>query len=120
MPGRRRTSTTQWKWLESNGWNCYVLPMPAELGIVLITGASGFVGRHLSGALSAQGKKVRGAARSVPVVAVNGVSEWVTVEKIGPDTDWSTALQGVTTIIHLAALAHQTDPRHQPGENEFM
>jgi nucleoside-diphosphate-sugar epimerase len=49
-----------------------------------------------------------------------GVAEWAAVGAIGPKTDWSGALRGMGTVIHLAALAHQTDPRRQPDGAEFM
>ena len=94
--------------------------MPADPLITLVTGASGFIGRHLAAKLAASGVRVRGVSRSVPPGGVAGVAEWTVIERIGPDTDWTEALRGVTTVVHLAALAHQTDPRLQPGENEFM
>lgn len=32
--------------------------------------------------------------------------EVVQIESIGPDTDWSDALAGVDTVVHLAARVH--------------
>jgi nucleoside-diphosphate-sugar epimerase len=93
--------------------------MRPEQATVLITGATGFVGRHLAPVLAAQGARVRGVSRRVPVGDVPGVADWARVERIGPDTNWSEALRGVTAVVHLAALAHQTDPRRQPRAEEF-
>jgi nucleoside-diphosphate-sugar epimerase len=44
----------------------------------------------------------------------------VEIGDVGPSTDWSTALRNVTTVIHLAALAHCTDPKKQPEDEEFL
>ncbi len=41
------------------------------------------------------------------------------MDQVGPETDWSEALRGVDTVVHLAALAHQTDQRRLPSEAEF-
>lgn len=67
---------------------------------ILVTGANGFVGRELCKTLRLQGYEVRAAARH----ASNGDS--VQIGNIGPETDWSYALSGVDTIVHLAARVH--------------
>jgi UDP-glucose 4-epimerase len=72
---------------------------------VLITGATGFVGRVLCDRLSQGGYLVRAALRiDHPMPA--GVSEKAVVGDIGSGTDWSRALDGVDLVIHLAARAH--------------
>lgn len=71
---------------------------------VLVTGASGFVGRRLTDALRASGRDVRAAYRS-PRPATPGVHS-VQVGGLGPDTDWTEALQGVDSVVHLAARVH--------------
>ena len=69
----------------------------------LVTGAGGFVGQALCAELLRRGHALRGAVRGqtnslqIPVTAVG---------EIGPDTDWSEALHGVETVIHLAARVH--------------
>jgi UDP-N-acetyl-alpha-D-quinovosamine dehydrogenase len=60
---------------------------------VLVTGASGFVGRALAGALEARGIAWSAATRD-------------TVGDIGPTTDWRAALEGCDRVVHLANLAH--------------
>jgi len=94
--------------------------MVPDCSKILVTGATGFIGRHLAPVLTAQGAVVRGASRLVPASGIPGVAEWTVVGGLGPDTDWTKALGGVGTVVHLAALAHQTDPRRQPREAEFM
>ena len=68
--------------------------------MILVSGANGFVGQALCSALSARDFIVRGAVRKV----TNG--DQVGVGDIGPDTEWETALSGVTAIVHTAARVH--------------
>jgi UDP-glucose 4-epimerase len=75
---------------------------------ILVTGATGFVGRRVCETLRARGIDATGAAR----MAGDGL---VGVGEIGGHTDWSEALAGCTAVIHLAARVHvmndsETDP----------
>jgi nucleoside-diphosphate-sugar epimerase len=72
---------------------------------ILVTGATGFVGRALVRRLLADGRAVRAAVRPASEALPAG-AETVTVDDIGPDTDWRTALAGVDAVVHLAARAH--------------
>ena len=74
---------------------------------VLVTGANGFIGSALCERLLAEGRQVRGAVRSqVGRVSLPAGIEAVSIGSIGPDTDWSKALNGVDTVVHLAARVH--------------
>jgi nucleoside-diphosphate-sugar epimerase len=78
---------------------------------VLVTGASGFIGRALCDVLAASGRRVRKAVR----MPVPGLSGAVAVGDIGLDTGWRAALEGVSGVVHLAARTHvlretATDP----------
>lgn len=42
-------------------------------------------------------------------VAEQTAFKWVTIEEIGPDTRWEKALEGVETVVHLAARVHVRD-----------
>src|SRR4051812_13419874 len=72
---------------------------------ILVTGANGFVGRVLCEALTRSGHEVRGAVRA-DTNAELACAELVAVGDICADTDWSPALDGIDTVIHLAARAH--------------
>lgn len=85
---------------------------------VLVTGASGFVGRHLCSALVHAGFVVRGAVRSNDGISQVSGSERVVVGEIGPNCDWARALSGVDAVIHAAARAHVLGDR--AGESVYM
>jgi len=72
---------------------------------VLVTGATGFVGRILCQTLTRRGMQVRAATR-VPCAAHLGCAETCMVGEIGRYTRWDEALAGVDWVIHLAAHAH--------------
>jgi nucleoside-diphosphate-sugar epimerase len=74
-------------------------------GTVLITGATGFVGRGLVAHLKAEGRPLRLAVRQSQENGGDGDGS-ATVGEIGPDTDWGPALEGVDTVVHLAGRAH--------------
>lgn len=69
---------------------------------VLITGASGFIGRHLVGAMKNAGFDVRAAGRRP--VDVQGV-EWVSLSHI-ENFDWKSICSDVDLVVHLAGVAH--------------
>jgi UDP-glucose 4-epimerase len=74
---------------------------------VLVTGANGFVGKHLCRFLLENGDRVVGAVRNgrglreLPVGVIG-----VIVGEVGPNTDWSEALTDVDIVVHLAARVH--------------
>lgn len=70
--------------------------------MILVTGANGFVGRHLSRSLEAQGRNVRAAVRTLGI----GRPERSVVADVDAATDWLPALTGVDAIVHLAARVH--------------
>jgi nucleoside-diphosphate-sugar epimerase len=78
---------------------------------VAVTGATGFVGRHLAMRLLAEDYRARGLVRRagrfpglpldvMPVGAVDG------------STDWSESLAGVDVVVHLAARTHAVRERN--------
>jgi UDP-N-acetyl-alpha-D-quinovosamine dehydrogenase len=80
------------------------------LNLLLVTGASGFVGRSVCERALELGLKVRGSHRSLksqPLVPA-GV-EKIQIASVDGSTDWSSALVGVDVVIHLAGRVHVTE-----------
>ncbi len=83
------------------------------MATLLITGADGFVGRHLCAAALLQGWTVRGAVRALPAnsedapgaAALQDVC-WEACGEVGPDTNWAPLLADVDAVVHLAGRAH--------------
>lgn len=73
-------------------------------GRILVTGANGFVGRALVSDLVRRGKRVTAATRSQAAFP-EGVHA-VQVGNLGPDTDWSEALENCGIVVHCAARVH--------------
>lgn len=70
---------------------------------VLVTGASGFVGKHLCVALKSAQIDVIAARRDNSKLRDDSVAR---VGDIDAETDWSAALEGVDVVVHLAARVH--------------
>jgi nucleoside-diphosphate-sugar epimerase len=72
---------------------------------ILITGASGFVGRALCNVLLQNGFDVLAAVRCVQSSRELHCSS-IAVGNIDAQTDWRSALSGIDAIVHLAARVH--------------
>lgn len=86
--------------------------------MILVTGPDGFIGTRVCRELVARGKKVVGAQwREEPLP--EGCRS-VIVGKVGHETDWSGALRGVHTVLHLAARVHVMKETTCCPETEFQ
>ena len=74
-------------------------------GTVLVTGATGFVGSALvDRLLGISTLAVRAASRRPG--SPRDRAEFITIPDVAAGTDWTTAVAGVDTVIHLAARVH--------------
>lgn len=73
---------------------------------ILVTGASGFVGRALTQALAQSGTSVRAAARDPARIPAVSSIEPVALPDLASTIDWGPLLTGVDQIVHLAGIAH--------------
>lgn len=76
---------------------------------VLVTGAGGFVGQALCTELTQRGYDMRGAVRMLNSASTPPVGTTIAVGDIGPTTNWSSAVEGVDAVVHLAARVHRLD-----------
>ncbi len=74
---------------------------------ILVTGATGFVGSSLVDRLSDDGIfPVRIALRDSIAIGQRRLDTPIVVGDLRPDTKWGSALDGVKTVVHLAARVH--------------
>lgn len=83
---------------------------------ILVTGATGFVGKQLVPALIHLGHEVR--------CAVSKKVDWLEAEQVVMnrlelETDWSRALIGIDVVIHLAARVHIMKEKTQSAVDEY-
>lgn len=82
---------------------------------VLITGASGFLGRHLVRFLSDNGLVVRAAARDTAGINCSSSVAAVQIPDLMHAANLQPLLAGVDQVIHLAGIAHRkaSDEEHE-------
>src|SRR6266850_1650629 len=77
---------------------------------ILITGASGFIGAALCRQLLARGHTVRAAVRRlIPPDAVPPELHQILIPDIAAEFDRRALVEGVGTVVHLAAIAHRSN-----------
>lgn len=89
--------------------------------MVLVTGGSGFIGRHVIDELLLRSVKVRVACRQGTEVELP-VDNVEVVYLSGPGTaaaDWADAVAHCSAVIHLAARAHVLRDRHEDPVRAF-
>lgn len=73
---------------------------------ILVTGATGFIGRSLIPGLARTGAMVRAAARDPSQIARGPNIEPIAMPDLARPADWTAALDEVTHVVHLAGIAH--------------
>jgi nucleoside-diphosphate-sugar epimerase len=86
---------------------------------ILVTGAAGFIGTGLCPALAARGHDVVAGVRRAGQTPEG--AKPIVLGEIGPETNWSTALDRIDYVIHLAQRAHAgPDPEALAAEPEAV
>jgi len=73
--------------------------------LAVVTGASGFIGAALCPQLVRSGWQLREVHRHAPS-NLRHQADLRAVGEIGPDTDWTSVLEGAAAVVHLAAHVH--------------
>jgi nucleoside-diphosphate-sugar epimerase len=86
---------------------------------ILVTGASGFVGRAVVEVLSRAGYIVHGTGRGDPPSDwPNPAQTWFPIE-LSAASGWHEALAGVSAVVHLAARVHQMKERGPDKSRQY-
>ncbi len=85
--------------------------------MILVTGASGFVGHALCSSLQDLGCKVRAVVRNIDQKANQ---DRVAIGDISSETDWGRTLEDVHQIVHLAARVHVMNEKSADPLAEFL
>lgn len=86
---------------------------------VLVTGATGFVGRELLAALLQRpGMQVRAAVRAA-AAPLPAQAQAQVVGELGTSAAWAQALSGCDAVVHLAARVHLLRARGADSDAEF-
>jgi nucleoside-diphosphate-sugar epimerase len=85
---------------------------------VLVTGASGFIGRRLCIFLKEKGHEVIAAVRDESKIIES--TQCIIVGCIDNDTNWAPALENVDAVIHLAGRAHILIEHSKNPLSEFL
>lgn len=86
--------------------------------MILVTGATGFVGRALCAHLLDAGTTVRAAVRRVPDAPVAGI-DYRAVGDLAGTVAWPPLLDGVTAVAHVAARVHRPGSRGAEARAAF-
>ncbi len=87
--------------------------------MILVTGATGFVGRHFIAHILEQGIGSVRACYRQNIVKIPKEIEAIQVSDISNSTDWARALIDVNVIVHSAARVHIMEDKCEDPLNEF-
>ena len=72
---------------------------------ILITGASGFIGANLMRELVNRGFDVKGTIRRDKANLTDNLKNYIYIDDISSDINWSDVLSDIDTIIHCAGIS---------------
>ncbi len=80
---------------------------------ILVTGASGFIGKNLCKELVKSNRSIRGTFRNLNSLSINNNFEYFSIGNIDSKTSWNNALLETNCIIHCAGLAHKISNKNK-------
>ncbi len=86
---------------------------------IVVTGATGFIGRRLCDQLRRRGKATRAIFRRAAPPPIAGIDWRPLPDLVANPADWLPLLEGSDCVIHLAALAHQIGRDATENKQEF-
>ena len=86
---------------------------------ILVTGSTGFVGTALIERLIKDQFSISATVRNASTNKFNSDVNLIDIGQLTSTLDWSHALWGVTTIVHLAARAHLTNDKSRSPLAEY-
>ena len=86
---------------------------------ILVTGATGFVGREVCRYLRKQGHMIIGTTRDQSLQVGPENIPLYHVQEFNKDMDWYPALSGVDSVVHLAARVHQINDQSENPLSEY-
>jgi nucleoside-diphosphate-sugar epimerase len=86
---------------------------------ILVTGSTGFVGTVLIERLIKDQFSVSASVRNASTNKFNSAVNCIDIGQLTSSLDWSHALRGITTIVHLAARAHITNDKSRDPLAEY-
>lgn len=98
------------------------------MGAILVTGATGFVGRVVIASLKMRGEKIRCVVRKNSNVDCQylynkfqlGEFDQIIVKDISSNTNWGNSLNGVEAVIHLAGRAHVMNEDREKAKAKYF
>ncbi len=76
---------------------------------IVLTGASGFIGKHLLEGLAERGYPVRPVVRAASAAGLTFSQPPCLIDGLLPDQDWTEILAGQNVVIHCAGRVHMMD-----------
>ena len=88
---------------------------------ILITGASGFIGKSICKALVNLDYSICGAVRNLSLVSnINDNVKFISIGDISQSPDWKNILPGYECVIHCAAKAHLSNDRKKNTLEDYQ
>lgn len=95
------------------------VPLSRNVRTVLVTGANGFIGQVVCEDLVNRGYQVHEAVRRTRDATTPCKGRQFIFDDMNASTDWTSALAGVDSVVHLAARVHQMQEHVADPLEEF-